>query len=201
MAGLSETAPAEPLDLMSYLINLDKYPLSDDLMQGIQERGFPRRYTINVDSPDGFVEILSQCTQMSVDIRTGFIEWLQVVTHSNAGSAVNSSTSPVYDFSILLPVATKQPTSPVAYETEENMLVSYGETTTSQQNSSTVLNPDHLTEFSTLVPTAQSQIAQTTSPKMKSPAPVISHARNMRKRTKPDNEVAPRRSSRIKKVV
>jgi len=123
-----------------YLINLDKYPLSDDIMKGIHGQ---KQYTIDIDSPNGFVQILSQSTQMSPDIRTDFIEWLQVVTHSNAGSAINSSISPVYDFSILLPVA---PASPM------NMLVSYGEAATSRQISSTVLNPD-LTEFSTLVPT------------------------------------------------
>ena len=183
-----------------YLINLDKYPLSDDIMQGIQEHGFQKRYIIDVDSSDGFVEILSDCTQMSEDIRTDFIEWLQVVTHSNAGSAVNPSTSPVYDFSILLPIATKNPTSPITDETHENMLVSHGETTTSRQISSTVLNPDDLTEFSTLVPIAQTQNPQTTLPAIHSPAPVISHTRNMRKRIKPDSEIPLRRSSRLFKT-
>ena len=195
-----EQEPGAPTPITRYLVSLDKYPLSDDIMEGIQEHNFQGEYIIDVDAPNPFVQISSQSTQISEDMRTDFIEWLQVVTHSNACSAVNPSTSPVYDFSILLPIATKNPTSPITDETHENMLVSYGEMTTSRQISSTVLNPDDLTEFSTLVPIAQTQNPQTTLPAIHSPAPVISHTRNMRKRIKPDSEIPLRRSSRLFKT-
>jgi len=156
-----EQEPGAPTPITRYLVSLDKYPLSDDIMEGIQEHNFQGEYIIDVDAPNPFVQISSQSTQISEDMRTDFIEWLQVVTHSNAGLAVHSSTSPVYDFSILLPVATKQISSPVARKTEDNMLVSYGETTTSQQVSYTALNPDDLTELPTATTKTIQQVSYT----------------------------------------
>jgi hypothetical protein len=178
-----------------YLISLDKYPLPDEIMEGIHENQVSRDYTVNLDSPSGLVEILLPSTEMSEDIRTDFIEWMQVVTHSNAGTALLPSSNPVYDFLIFLP-QTPETISPQHQSPVVNMLLSYGASIVSPKQSASSLNPKDISEFTTFA----QQSPQIGTNQTQSLSPVVAAPRKIRTRRMPTDHVEPlRRSTRSRK--